>query len=139
MDQHHAHGSHHGQGWRPAGPRHRWLEPFVLVLIARGTAHGYGLVGLLNAARVAPGALDVGELYRTLRDLESSGLVRSAWRDAPGSARRREYGLTDAGVARLVEWAEVMRERGRLVSEFLSEYERSGIGALGAPRSGKEA
>jgi DNA-binding PadR family transcriptional regulator len=125
---------HHGQGWRPMGPRHRWLEPFVLVQVACGTSHGYGLVGHLNALGVAPAAVDVGELYRTLRDLELSGLVRSAWTGPEAKARRREYALTHAGEARLVEWAAVMRERARLVAEFLSEYEESEIGAARAAR-----
>jgi len=117
------HAGHHGQGWRPAGPRHRWLEPFVLVLIADGTRHGYGLIGRLNQAGVAPGTLDVGELYRTLRELEVAGLVRSTWATPPGGARRREYELTEPGETRLGEWAEVMRERARLVGEFLQAFE----------------
>lgn len=107
----------------------------MLVLVAQGLTHGYGLAARLNAGGVAPGAIDVGELYRTLRELELAGLVRSAWVNPEGGARRREYGLTEAGSARLVEWAEVMRERGRLVADFLTEYERSGVGAAGAPRS----
>src|SRR5665213_1794665 len=136
MDEssHHGPGMHHGQGWRPKGPRYRWLEPFVLVLVARGTSYGYGLVGRLNVLGVAPSAVDVGELYRTLRDLELSGLVRSAWTGPEATARRREYALTHAGEARLAEWAAVMRERARLVAEFLSEYEGSEVGAADAPR-----
>ena len=39
----HEPGMHHGHGWPPGGPRHRWLEPFVLVLIAQGCGHGYAL------------------------------------------------------------------------------------------------
>ncbi len=124
---------------RPAGRRHRWLEPFLLLLIAGGTSHGYGLVGRLNALGVAPGTVDVGELYRPLRDLELAGLVRSAWTSPGTGARRREYALTDVGTARLGEWAAVMRERARLVGEFLSEYERSGQGAGAPAPSGKEA
>jgi len=121
------------------GPRHRWLEPFVLVLVAGGTSHGYGLVGRLNVLGVAPGAVDVGELYRTLRELELAGLVRSAWTSPAAGARRREYALTAAGDARLAEWVAVMRERARLVGEFLAEHERSGHGAARAAGSGKEA
>ena len=110
----------------------------MLLLVARGTSHGYGLAGRLNALGVAPGAVDVGELYRTLRDLEASGLVRSAWTDPGAITRRREYVLTQAGDARLVEWAAVMRERARLVDEFLAEYEGARVGAEPAPPSDME-
>ena len=121
------------------GPRHRWLEPFVLVLIARGTTHGYGLVGRLNAAGVAPAAVDVGELYRTLRELKVAGLVRSSWVVPESGARRRDYGLTPAGKSRLAEWAGVMRERARLVAEFLAEYEHVEPGTIAGTQSDREA
>jgi len=121
------------------GPRHRWLEPFVLVLIASGTCHGYALAARLAELGVAPGALDVGELYRTLRELELVGLVQSGWVSPPGGTRRRDYALTQAGRARLAEWGAVMRERARLVREFETAYEGTKIGAAGAAESNGEA
>jgi len=136
---HHVPGPHHGRGWRPVGPRHRWLEPFVLVLIASGTCHGYALAARLAELGVAPGALDVGELYRTLRELEEVGLVRSDWVSPTGGARRRDYALTEAGHARLAEWGAVMRERARLVDEFLAAYERTKADAVGTAGSNGEA
>ncbi|MGC8633153.1 MAG: helix-turn-helix transcriptional regulator [Candidatus Limnocylindrales bacterium] len=138
---HHQPEAHHGQGrgWRPTGPRHRWLEPFLLVLIAGGTHHGYGLVARLNVLGVAPRAVDVGELYRTLRELEMTGLVRSEWTSPLAGARRREYVLTESGDARLAEWVAVMQERARLVGEFLAEYKRSVHGGAVSAEAGKEA
>lgn len=101
----------------------------MLVLLARGNAHGYGLVGRLNALGVAPGEVDAGTLYRTLRELELAGLVESRWRSPDSGAPRRDYVLTDAGRTRLAEWVAVMHERARLLGEFLAEYEASGLGA----------
>jgi PadR family transcriptional regulator len=127
--EHHCSTSHHDHGWSPPGPRRRWLEPFLLVLLARGVAHGYALVGRLNALGVAPTDVDPGTLYRTLRDLEVAGLVESRWTTPGSGAPRRDYVLTDTGRVRLSEWAAVMHERARLVGEFLSEYEVAGQGA----------
>lgn len=120
---HHDHAGHHEQGWQPVGPRRRWLEPFLLLHIARGTTHGYALIASLNGAGYAPVALDVGSLYRSLRELEIAGLVVSTWAEPPGGPRRREYALTPGGRERLTQWAEVMEERARLTSGFLTEYE----------------
>jgi PadR family transcriptional regulator PadR len=120
--QHHQ----HERGWSPGGPRRRWLEPFLLVLLAGGPAHGYSLLGRLNGLGVAPEDVDVGQLYRTLRELELAGLVRSNWETPAAGAARRGYALTDAGLAVLDDWALVMRERARLVAEFLKGYEESG-------------
>ena len=120
--QHHQ----HQHGWSPGGPRRRFLEPFLLALLAGGPAHGYSLLGRLNELGVAASGVDVSQLYRTLRELELAGLVQSRWEMPGAGAARRGYVITDAGLAALDDWAAVMTERARLVGEFLSEYERSG-------------
>ena len=110
------------RGWAPLGGRRRWMEPFVLVLLAEGPAHGYAIVGDLQEMGVSTGGLDFGAVYRTLRDLEASGQVTSTWSNEPTGPQRRDYALTDAGYAALDGWAAVMRERGRLIAEFDARY-----------------
>jgi poly-beta-hydroxybutyrate-responsive repressor len=109
------------RGWAPVGSRHRWMEPFVMVLLAGGAAHGYAIVGELAQLGITNGAVDVGQVYRTLRDLEEAGLVTSEWATGTGAARR-DYALTAAGHAALDEWAAVMKERKRLLGEFDARY-----------------
>lgn len=109
------------RGWPPLGSHHRWMEPFVMVLLAGGAAHGYAIVGELAQLGITNGSVDVGQVYRTLRDLERVGQVRSSWATGSGPARR-EYQLTDAGYAALDEWAAVMKERARLIAEFDAGY-----------------
>lgn len=124
---HHVHPHHHhdGQrGWvRPGGRRGRWLEPFMLRLVADGEAHGGALIARLNELCLAPDGVDVGMAYRTLREFEVEGLVSSAWviNDGPP---RRTYRLTEAGGKALDEWIAVMRERARLIETFLAGTER---------------
>jgi PadR family transcriptional regulator, regulatory protein PadR len=119
------------RGWVPSTGRRRWCEPFVLVLLARGSTYGYAILGRLEEMGVSDGPLDVGLVYRTLRDLEEAGQVRSAWIDAAGGPRRRAYELTDAGYRALDRWAAVMRERARLIAEFNADY----LDAVTAERS----
>jgi len=109
------------RGWAPVGSHHRWMEPFVLVLVAGGAAHGYAIVGELAQLGITTGSVDVGQVYRTLRDLELAGQVRSSWTTGTGPARR-DYELTEAGYAALDEWAAVTKERARLVAEFDARY-----------------
>jgi DNA-binding PadR family transcriptional regulator len=119
---HHHHDSH--RGWvRPGGRRGRWLEPFLLVLIGEEEAYGGALIAQLNELCLAPNGVDVGMSYRTLRELEAEGLMVSRW-VADDGAPRRDYRLTAAGRAALVEWIAVMRERGRLVETFLDHAGR---------------
>jgi poly-beta-hydroxybutyrate-responsive repressor len=126
---HECHNHQHQRGWSPGGPRRRWLEPFLLVLIAGGATHGYSLLRKLNELGVSPDEVDVGQLYRTLRELELAGLVVSRWEMPEAGAARRAYEITDAGRAVLHDWAFVMQERARLVGEFLSQYEQLGAAA----------
>ena len=117
------------RGWAPLGSHHRWMEPFVMVLLAGGAAHGYAIVGELAGLGITNGSVDVGQVYRVLRDLEAAGLVSSSWTTGSGPARR-DYELTDAGYAALDEWAAVMKERTRLVGEFDARY----LESVAAPR-----
>ncbi len=112
------------RGWAPLGGRHRWMEPFVLAVLAtgHGQAHGYAITGELEAIGITGGAVDIGQVYRTLRDLEQAGHVTSTWSSEPTGPQRREYALTDAGYAALDEWAAVMKERARLIGEFEARY-----------------
>ena len=111
------------QGWRyPGNGRRRWLEPFVLLLVSEGVTHGYGILAGLESMGVSGPELDVGQIYRVLRNLETEGSVISAWATDGSGPARREYRLTDAGWSALEEWAAVMDERQRLAVEFLGRY-----------------
>jgi len=120
------------RGWAPVGTHHRWMEPFVMVLLAGGAAHGYAIVGELAQLGITNGTVDVGAVYRTLRDLEQAGQVSSSWTTGSGPARR-DYELTDAGYAALDEWAAVTKERARLIAEFDARY----LETVVAPRRGR--
>jgi DNA-binding PadR family transcriptional regulator len=109
------------RGWAPLGGHHRWMEPFVMVLLAGGAAHGYAIVGELAQLGITNGSVDVGQVYRVLRDLEAAGLVSSSWTTGSGPARRN-YELSESGYTALDEWAAVMKERTRLVAEFDARY-----------------
>ena len=100
------------------------MEPFVLAVLAtgHGHAHGYGITGELEAIGITGGDVDIGQVYRTLRDLEHAGHVTSSWSSEPVGPQRREYALTDSGHAALDEWAAVMKERARLIGEFEARY-----------------
>jgi PadR family transcriptional regulator, regulatory protein PadR len=116
-DPHEHHGSH--RGWvRSGGQRGRWLEPFLLLLLADGESYGGELIAKLNGLCLAPNGVDVGMAYRTLREFEADDLVASRWVTDEG-APRRTYQLTEPGRRELDGWAEVMRERARLTGEFL--------------------
>jgi PadR family transcriptional regulator PadR len=110
------------RGWAPLGGRRRWMEPFVLMLVAGGPAHGYSITAQLEEMGLTGGSVDIGQVYRTLRDLEEAGQVTSSWSNERIGPQRRNYELAPAGYAALDEWAAVMKERARLIAEFDAGY-----------------
>lgn len=112
-----------GRGGYTGGSIRRFLEPVLLLLLHEGPSHGYELVSTLE-----PFSLDdvaSGPVYRTLRELETAGLVRSEW-DTESSAgpARRIYRLTKAGHRYLVDCVEELRDTSSVLHRFISAYDR---------------
>jgi DNA-binding PadR family transcriptional regulator len=77
----------------------RPVEFHILVSLALGERHGYGIIQDI-AARGESSVPDVGTMYRALARMAENGLIEpSARRPAPDSAdqRRNYYRITDAG------------------------------------------
>jgi DNA-binding PadR family transcriptional regulator len=88
------------------------VDFLVLVMLARGDRHGYGIMQDVEAHTEGAVRLEAGSLYRTIRHLVDDALVvESARRPASGAddERRRYYRLTPFG--RRVLTAEVARLR----------------------------
>ena len=87
----------------------RTVEFHILLSLAAGERHGYGII-LDIQARGETTVPDVGTMYRALARLAETGLIAAAARrraaDA-GDERRNYYRITDAGVR--VARAEVRR------------------------------
>jgi PadR family transcriptional regulator len=122
------------RGWRyPGNGRRRWLEPFVLLLVAEGVTHGYGICASLHSMGVSGQPIDIGQIYRVLRNLDHDGSVASAWATEGTGPARREYHLTPAGWSALREWAAVMTERQRLSDAFLRRFAEAGTSSKKNP------
>ena len=94
---------YHGPTMPPDPRRHLPLKPVdlqLLLALADGELHGYGLVQAIAARTDGLIALDPGNLYRVIRRLLAEGLVAdSQAREVPGLAgeRRRYYRITALG------------------------------------------
>ncbi|MQY13855.1 hypothetical protein SRB5_40110 [Streptomyces sp. RB5] len=82
------------------------MQDVVLALLVKAPSHGYDLRGRLAAALGPLGdELNPGQVYVTLGRLEKAGLVVQVREDVPvRGPRRRVYGVTEAGLARVGGW-----------------------------------
>lgn len=102
------------------GPQKRFIEPRLLYLIRRSPSYGYQLmedIGNLSFPGPVP---DSAAVYRMLRELEKSGLVRSEWEHGESGPSKRVYNITDAGQKRLDAWVKALKERVKMLNRFIS-------------------
>lgn len=75
----------------------------ILLALADGERHGYGIIKELESRFGADAAPSTGALYLALRRMAQDGLIAEAAADAGGDdARRRYYRLTVPGRAAAV-------------------------------------
>ena len=99
----------------------RFAEPAVLLLLRERPVHGYELLEQLP--ELTGERVDMGNLYRFLRLLETDRIVRSEWDDRAAGPSKRIYELTDEGRALLDEWAGALRDARERIDGFLTRYD----------------
>ena len=91
--------------------------PMVLGILADGESYGYAI--LQRVTELSDGQLEWsdGMLYPLLHRLERLGYVDSAWQIAGTGRPRKQYRLSSAGAAALVE----QRRQWNVVSDTLKQ------------------
>jgi DNA-binding PadR family transcriptional regulator len=108
------------------GNLYRFIEPVVLHLLQiKGRSCGYNLCSDLQAHALTDAEIDKAALYRTLRQLEANGNVKSAWETGDGGPARRVYRLTRKGEEHLEEWAVVLEHLAKSMDRFVRDARRS--------------
>jgi DNA-binding PadR family transcriptional regulator len=99
----------------------------ILLVLAGGPAHGYGIMG--EVAQLTDGAVHLGPgtLYRTIHKLVEDGLVEADG-DEAGDERRVPYRLTRGGAA-------VVRAEAHRLAVLVRAAKRRGLLDAAKPRS----
>jgi len=97
-----------------------WLVPVILLTLREWNSYGYELME--RTAAFGFEAMNPGTLYRTLRQMEKNGVVKSKWETSKGGPARRVYSITDAGEAYLDFWADALEQYRRNVDVFFRMY-----------------
>ena len=117
------------------GHLYRFVEPVVLLLLKKkGRSYGYDLSGALQQHALTDAAIERAALYRTLRQLEINGNVRSGWETDRSGPARRVYRLTAKGERHLEEWASVLEHVSKSMARFVTQVKRLG-GEKPAPQA----
>ncbi len=93
---------------------------WLLLLLRNGASYGYELRRELAAREMK---LDPAVMYRSLRDMEQSGLICSHWMRSEAGPRRRVYDITEAGRDELARVAATLAVARDALTAFLVAFE----------------
>jgi PadR family transcriptional regulator PadR len=107
------------------GNLYRFAEPVVLLLLReKRRSCGYDLCTELQDHALTDAEIDKGALYRTLRQLEKNGNVKSTWETGQAGPARRVYRLTREGEKHLEEWAAVLENLSKSMGRFVRDVRK---------------
>ncbi|MBC8509579.1 MAG: helix-turn-helix transcriptional regulator [Chloroflexi bacterium] len=101
-----------------------FLQPCLLLMLTRGSAHGYSLLDGIDEFGFDRECLDASLIYRALRDMEDAEWVNSHWDDESQGPRRRVYQILPEGERHLSEWINELRKTRDEIDALLKTYER---------------
>jgi poly-beta-hydroxybutyrate-responsive repressor len=97
-----------------------WLVPILLLMLREWSSYGYELMEKMATFGLA--AMNPGTFYRTLRQMEKDGMVRSTWDTSEAGPARRMYSITEAGEAYLKYWADSLNHYQKMMDTFFRLY-----------------
>jgi PadR family transcriptional regulator PadR len=98
------------------------LMAVMLMALHRSNSYGYKLME--ETAAFWREAINRGTVYRTLRQMEKNGIIKSTWDINANRPARRMYSITDEGEAYLDLWIESLKQYQSNVEAFLKLYNR---------------
>lgn len=99
----------------------RLVHPAILAVLARESLHGYLILERLAAEpmfREQPP--DPAGVYRVLKAMEQEGMVTCSWDLQSSGPARRQYRITDRGMACLATWLETITNYQNSISVLLA-------------------
>ncbi len=105
-------------------------SPLVLTILAEGGSYGYAI--LKRVRELSGGELEWsdGMLYPLLHRLERLGHIRAEWGSSPEGRRRKNYEITESGLAQLADQQRQWQAATRALGSLWGAGPRSGSGTM---------
>jgi DNA-binding PadR family transcriptional regulator len=105
-------------------------SPLVLTILAEGGSYGYAI--LKRVRELSGGELEWsdGMLYPLLHRLERLGHIRAEWGTSPEGRRRKNYEITESGLAQLADQQRQWQTATRALGSLWGTGLRSGPGTM---------
>lgn len=101
------------------------IQPVLLTVLAEEDLYGYKIVHKMSQMPIFRGRKpDVTGVYRSLKSMETRGLVVSSWNVSDAGSAKRFYKLTESGVECLNRWIETLEEHRQTIGTILTEAKK---------------
>jgi PadR family transcriptional regulator PadR len=97
-----------------------WIVPILLLMLREWSSYGYELMEKMGTFGLS--MMNPGTFYRTLRQMEKDGMVKSSWDTSEAGPARRVYSITEAGEAYLKYWADSLDQYQKMMDTFFHLY-----------------
>ena len=98
----------------------RIIELSLLTLLRKDDGYGYKLANDLIMYNLIDKSVNIGVIYRALRNLESKGLIDSYWEDSDDGPNKRIYRINEKGVIEINHMLELLKERRKHIDTIIN-------------------
>lgn len=106
----------------PSGRTPRFLQPCILLLLAKAPSYGYELMDNLKKGKFLETKPDAGAIYRVLGKLEDDKFITAKWQNNQSGPAKKIYSITAKGKKLLKEWAKSLQAKINSLDRFIKEY-----------------
>ncbi len=100
---------------------HRHIAAYLLLFLSKENLYGAAMLNVMKE-RLPFVLADSAIIYRTMKELEKEGAVKSSWETDVTGPARKWYEITDKGREKLSELASDIDKRKRNFEYFLEQY-----------------
>lgn len=112
------------------------IKPAILTVLAQGGLHGYRIAERLSEMAMFKGQKpDASGVYRSLRAMETRGLVGSSWDVSARGPAKRLYQISKAGQECLCLWIETLQDYKQSIAALLTAARKASASVERTPRS----
>lgn len=98
----------------------RIIELSLLTLLKKGDGYGYKLADDMIMYNLIDKSVNIGVIYRALRNLENDGFIDSYWEDSNDGPNKRIYHINDNGITEINRMLDLLKERRKHIDTIIN-------------------
>lgn len=103
------------------------IHACLLCRLKKEEDYGYELMSKLSSFGIEEEDINISTLYRSLKKLEDSNLIKSSWEESDFGPNKKTYSITQDGIEELKDIMVFIRKRKDILEKVIQCYENTTI------------